>query len=435
MLLLLPMFGVLLLFAALCEASPGAESAQSISLGEQASYPVDPGTRFSVGNPEVIQVKSTQIAGGRSLLLVKGKSQGYSDLILLGDSGVRKTLAFRVVSKKQAALAKDGQNLLAAPNGLTMQPNGDGWLARGEVRSLDDWNVVSAMEAQGKGKWQSLARLHPLERVKAESRIRKVLKGAGLQGIEVKSSGSSIVLFGDADTQSDKELAETLAKQVARDARSEIRVPFEKGARLRFRARILEVLKNSASSLGLQWSEGVPSAVQVAGNFAKANIALEAALKIMEKKGQARLLSQPELLLNEKGIAELKVGGEIPIQLQTKHFSSVQWKPYGMSLRLELPGVSRKSLARARITVEITSLDPANGVEGVPAMRVSRMDTQVDMEIGKAVLLSGLMENRESRNISGIPLLGDIPVLGELFRSKDFQNNRSELVILLEARN
>ncbi len=431
--LILVLSGVLVLLAFYGqEAFP--ESGQTLSLGEQASFPVDPGTRFSVGNPEVIQVKSTQITGGKSLLLVKGKSQGYSDLIFLGDNGVRKTLAFRVVSKRQAALAKDGQKLLAAPEGLSLQPNGDGWLARGQVKNLDDWNVVSAMESQAKGKVQSLVKLHPLERVKAESRIRRLLKGAGLGGIFVKSAGSSVVLYGDAETVSDKELAEELARQVVRDTRFEVRVPFEKGARLRFRARILEVLKNSSSSLGLQWAEGVPSAVQVAGSVAKANIALEAALKIMEKKGQARLLSQPELLLNEKGVAELKVGGEIPIQMSTKNFSAVQWKPYGLSLRLELPGVSR-SLARARITVEITSLDPANGVDGIPAMRVSRMDTQVDMEVGKAVLLSGLMENRESRNLSGIPLLGDIPVLGELFRSRDFQHNRSELVILIEARN
>lgn len=426
-------FSWLLLPALLLPAGSRAEEPRTITLGEQTSISVDPGARFSLGNPEVIQVKSTQIAGGKSLLLVKGKSQGYSDLILLGDSGIRRTLAFRVVSKRQGAVAKDGQALLSAPHGMQLYPSGDGWVARGQARSLDDWNVVRTMEDQGKGKMRSLVKLHPLERAKAESTVRQRIKSAGLAGIEVKSAGNSIILHGDADSQADKELAEELARQVMRDARSQIRVPFERGARLRFRAKILEVLKNSGSSMGLQWSEGVPSAIQISSGFAKANLALEAALRMMEKKGQARLLSQPELLLNEKGVAELKVGGEIPVQMQTRNFSAIQWKPYGLLLKLELPGVAR-GLARARITVEITSLDPANGVDGVPALRVSRMDTQVDMEVGKAVLLSGLMENRESRNLKGIPLLGDIPVLGELFRSRDFQQNRSELVILIEAR-
>ena len=424
---------LLLAFCILLGANLRAENARTLSLGEQASLSVEPGTRFSVGNSEVIQVKSTQLPGGRSLLLVKGKSQGYSDLILLADSGERTSLAFRVVSKRQGALAKDGQSLLAVPEGVKLQPSGDGWVARGQARDLDDWNVVKAMEDQGKGRVQNLLRLHPLERLRAESRIRTLLKAGGLEGIGVRSAGNTLLLTGDARSQAEKELAEDLGRQVVKSVRSEIRVPFERGGRLRFRAKILELLKGSGASLGLQWQEGVPAALQVGTGTLKANLALEAALRLMEKKGQARLLSQPELLLNEKGVAELKVGGEIPIQLQTRNFSSVQWKPYGLLLRLELPGVSRGH-ARARITVEITSLDPANGAPGVPAMRVSRMDTQVDMEVGKAVLLSGLMENRESRNLSGIPLLADIPVLGELFRSRDFQKSRSELVILIEAR-
>lgn len=410
-----------------------AEEARTLSLGEQASLTVDAGTRFSIGNTEVLQVKATQVAGGRSLLLVKGKSQGYSDLILLSDGGVRTSLAFRVVSKRQGALAKDGQSLLAAPAGVQLQPSGEGWVARGQTKSLDDWNVVKALEDQGKGKVQNLLRLHPLERVRAESRIRLLLAAAGLEGVEVRSAGNTVLLTGDARSAGDKELAEDLARQVLRTARSEIRVPMERGGRLRFRAKILELLKSSASSLGFQWQEGIPSAVQVGTGGAKAALALEAALRVLEKRGQARLLSQPELLLNERGVAELKVGGEIPIQLQTKSFSSVQWKAYGLGLRLELPGVSGR-MARARITVDISSLDPANGANGVPAMRVSRLDTQVDLEVGRPVVLSGLMESRESRHVAGLPLLGDLPVLGELFRSRDFQKARSELVILVEAR-
>ncbi len=409
-----------------------SEPAQTLGLGEQKSFPVEPGTRFSLGNSEVIQVRPTQLGGGKSLLLVKGKSQGYSDLILIGPGSTPRTMAFRVVSKRQAAVVKDGESLLNAPSGVKLQANGDGWLASGEVKSSQDWNAVKALEERGKGKVQSLARLHPLQRAKAESQIRRLLKSAGIAGIEVKSAGNTVLVYGDADNAAEKELAESLAQEVFRGTRSHIRVPFEKGGRLRFRAKILEVLKNSGLSLGLKWPDSVPGALQVSQTFGKANIALEAALRIMEKRGQAKLLSQPELLLNEKGVAELKVGGEIPIQMQSRNFSAVQWKPYGLTLRLELPGVT-KNLARARISVEITSLDPANGSEGIPALRVSKMDTRVDMEVGKAVLLSGLMEKRDSRNHSGIPLLGDIPILGELFRSHDFQENRSELVILIEA--
>jgi hypothetical protein len=407
-----------------------AES-QTLAVGEQSSLPVDPGTRFSIGNGEVIQVRATQIPGGRSLLLVKGKSQGYSDLILLDAGGGRRSLAFRVFSRKEAALAARGIKA-ASPSGLLLQPSGGGWLARGSVKSLDDWNAERALEGQGKGKVQSIARLHPLERIRAESRIRRLFRDAGIESLGVKSAGSTVLIFGEAGSAAEKELAESLAQSVLRDARSQISVPFERGERLRFHARILEVLREGARSLGLRWAEEVPGAVQVSSGFAKASFALDATLRLLEKSGQARLLAQPQLLLNSKGTAELQVGGEIPIPTHTRFFSSVQWKRYGLTLHLDVPGVSRE-LARTHIVVEITSLDPANGADGVPALRLSRMETEVDMGIGKSVLLSGLLESRQSRSLSGIPLLGDIPILGELFRSRDFQENRSELVIVLEA--
>jgi pilus assembly protein CpaC len=288
------------------------------------------------------------------------------------------------------------------------------------------------MESAESGKFHNLTHLHPMERLKAENRILRLFRAAGLAHLQVTGAGDTILLSGDCKNAQEKALAEELAEQVFRGARSQLRVPFERGGQLMFRAKIMEVVSSEARSLGLQWQDGVPSAVSVGKALSKLNFSLEAALRILEKNGQAKVLSQPQLLLNEKGVAELKVGGEIPIPLQSKYSSSVQWKPYGLLLRLELPGISR-DLARAKITAEISGLDPGNGSDGIPALRVSRMETQVDLSIGKPVLLSGLMERRQSRSDSLVPLLGDIPILCELFRSRDFQENRSELVIFLEA--
>lgn len=421
-----------LLFLLFATHHAWAAPEETLAIGEQRSFPVEEGVRFSVGNPEVIQVKGTQLSQSGSILLVKGKSQGYSDLILMGDSGVRRTLAFRVVTKKQAALAADSRQLFRNSPGLSVEPSGEGWVAKGQARSLEDWNTVQAIGAQGKGRIQSFTELHPMERLKAESRILRLFRSAGLHDLEVRGAGNSIILRGNCRSAQEKALAEELAAQVVRGVRSHLKVPFEGGGRLRFRAKILEVVRTGAQSLGLRWEEGVPSAVVVGKSFSKLNFSLQAALKLLEKRGQARVLSQPQLLLNEKGVAELKVGGELPIPLQSRYSSSVQWKPYGLRLRLELPGMSH-NLARTQITAEISSLDPGNGAEGIPGIRLSRMETQVDMVIGKPVLLSGLMEKRQSRTAALIPWLGDIPILGELFQSKDFQENRSELVIILEA--
>lgn len=390
------------------------------------------GARFSVGNSEVISVKATRPSHGAPILLVKGKSQGYSDLIVIEEGGSQRTYSFRVVSKKQATLAQDGQKAFASSPGLKVTPQGDGWVATGKARSLDDWNAVKSLAGRAKGKVDSLAALHPLERLKAEARIQKLFRSAGLDHLTVRGAGNLVILEGDCKTEQEKALAEELASEVFRGYRSHLRVPFEYGGRLRFRAKILEVLRSGAQQVGLDWGGAVPGALLVSKALTKANFSLEAGLKILEKRGQARVLSRPELLLNEKGVAELKAGGEIPVPTRSRNSASVQWKPYGFLLRLELPGVSRQT-ARAKVTVEMSSLDPSNGSEGIPGIRMSRMETVVDLAIGRPVLLSGLMEQRQNRNLSLLPFLGDIPVLGELFRSREFQENQSELAILLEA--
>src|SRR3989344_169064 len=105
-----------------------AEDSLSLAIGEQKSIPIEAESRFSVGNPEVIKARATQIEGGKSLLLIKGKSQGYSDLVILGADGVRRSLSFRVYTKKQAAMAQDGHALLKPDSGLRFESQGQGWI-------------------------------------------------------------------------------------------------------------------------------------------------------------------------------------------------------------------------------------------------------------------------------------------------------------------
>jgi pilus assembly protein CpaC len=131
-------------------------------------------------------------------------------------------------------------------------------------------------------------------------------------------------------------------------------------------------------------------------------------------------------------MATLKVGGEIPITLKSLHFSYVQWKPYGLNLELAVPGVM-DTKARTNIRVEMTTLDAANGQDGVPATKLNHLETVVDLPFDKPIFLSGLMQDQTSEDIKGLAGLSSIPILGALFRSKDFQDKRSELVIALTA--
>lgn len=402
-----------------------------LSLGEQTEIPVASGVRYSVGNPQVLSVKTTQLAEGKVHLLVRGKSQGYSDLLILGPNGSEKKV-FRVVNKKQGTALKDLQFSLSQVPGLVLMPHGDKWVAEGKVHSLKDFNLLQTYIANSNGKVVDRSQLDPFVRFGAEEQLRKMLGSAGLSHLEVKGVSSQIWLEGAVGSKEEKEVAESLAKEVFASAKSSVRVAFEAREILRFKVQILEMVKTENSNQGFEWGNSIPGIVQLHQKILKGQFSLEATLQLLEQKGLVKVLSKPEISLNAEGTAELKVGGEIPIVLKSAHFANVQWKPYGLSLRLETPGVAN-NLARTNVTVEISTLDHANAIDGLPATKLNHMQTVVDLSLGKTIFLSGLMQNSTGENIQSLPLLGDIPVLGALFRSKNYQQQKSELVMAISA--
>ncbi len=420
-----------LFFSSFALASPG--DGKVLAIGEQVQLDLPDGSRFSVGNPEVIQVKLLpKTKDGEGGLLIKGKSQGYSDLWIFPPEKQPKSFDFRVVTKKQATLVADSEKIISFGKDLKMEPLAGGWLVTGKAKRLEEWQKMQAVRSQAKGGFQGLMEIHPMERLKAESKIQRLFRQANLRQLEVRGVGNYIVLEGSCDSKEQKLFAESLASQVFQPIQSFLEVPFEKAVTFRYRAKILEIKRSSAHQFGIRWNQSGPAAISFSKSFTKAGFSWAAALDFLEKNGGARVLSQPELLLNEKGIAELKVGGEIPISLVSKESANVQWKPYGLHVRIEAPGSSKKK-TRTKISVEISSLDPNTGINQMPGIRLSKMETVVDLKHGEPVLLSGLMDSRQSKLSDQLPFLADIPILGALFQSEDFRSDRSELLLAIEV--
>ena len=401
---------------------------EHLAVGEQRSIAIEAQTRYSVGNPEVIQVKTTQLSGGKSLLLVKAKHQGYSDLVLITSSGKQKQIFYRVGAKQEASLGRDIKNSLSNTKGIEVSPKGRQWFVQGEVKRIEDYNVLRTLA--DKSNVQNFARLHVLSRRLAEKDIQALLDRAGLKDVHVRGAGSQIWLEGNVDSKASKELAESLGKEIFPSLRSYLRVPFSPTEILRFKVHILELAKTKQNSTGFNWSEAIPDILQIQQKLFKTAFSLKASLALLSRKGLVRVLSEPEIVLNEEGLAELKVGGEVPISLKSKFFAQVQWKPYGLGLKIEVPGVYR-NVIRTKVEVEVSALDHSNAADGIPAIKTNRMQTIVDLNINRTLFLSGLIQESNGETISAIPILGDIPILGELFRSKSFQENKSELVMAI----
>ena len=405
----------------------------TLAIGQQHSLKVLPGIRFSVGNPQVIRVKATQSKTGQGVLLVRALAQGFSDLVLFEPEGERR-LSFRVHAKRSGAQLRETQRLIGSMPGVHLIPQAGRWLVSGKPRKLRDYNLIRRLADRGESRLYADIRLSRDLRQRAQTRIAAVLRDAGIETVSVRGAGERLWLAGEVFSAAAAATALALARDVLQTAESRIKVVFERGEVLRFRIHILELRRMRSSRTGLQWSQSIPRILAIHKQILRSDFSLESTLNFLAQRGYARILSRPEVIVNEAGVAELNVGGEIPIRLRSRKRQTVEWKPYGLHLRVEVPAAG-KDLVRARLSVAVSSLDQANAIDGIPALTHNKMETQVDLSRTRTVFLSGLLQSERSTTVNQLPLLGDIPVLGALFRSKDFQQRRSELVIAVTALN
>ena len=110
------------------------------------------------------------------------------------------------------------------------------------------------------------------------------------------------------------------------------------------------------------------------------------------------------------------------------------FKEFGIRLRFT-PNIARNGAIRLKVQPEVSTLDFANGlvISGfeIPSLRTRRAETEVELREGQHLAVAGLLDNETTRNLTKIPILGDIPILGELFRSRSLRQRRTELVVLV----
>ena len=166
---------------------------------------------------------------------------------------------------------------------------------------------------------------------------------------------------------------------------------------------------------------------------------LLALLDLQEQTGRARTLAEPNLLAGNKDTATFLAGGEIPVPVVQPGEGNttrvtIQYKEFGVRLRFVAEMLS-DSLVKLNVTPEVSSLDFTNGIElsgfRIPAFRTRRVSTTVDVRRDQSMIISGLFNNEQERIKTGIPLLKDLPVIGDLFSSQSWKNNDSELLVVV----
>jgi pilus assembly protein CpaC len=164
------------------------------------------------------------------------------------------------------------------------------------------------------------------------------------------------------------------------------------------------------------------------------------AINALEQRGLARSLAEPNLTALSGDTASFLAGGEYPIPVSAGNNTvSVDYKRYGVGLAFT-PTVLRDGLINLKVEPEVSQIDPNNsislgaGLPAVPALIVRRASTTLELRDGQSFVIGGLLQNVSKSQQDQIPWLGDVPVLGQLFASRTYQKNESDLVIIVTPR-
>lgn len=168
---------------------------------------------------------------------------------------------------------------------------------------------------------------------------------------------------------------------------------------------------------------------------------LLALLDAQEQKGLSRTLAEPDVLAGNRDTATFLAGGEIPIPIVQGGASgsgantvTIMFKEFGVKLKF-VPEILNDSLIKLSLAPEVSSIDNNNAITlsgfRIPAFLTRRISTTVDVKRDQSLIISGLFNNSRNMVRTGIPYLQDIPILGQLFSSRQWQNDETELLVVV----
>lgn len=213
-------------------------------------------------------------------------------------------------------------------------------------------------------------------------------------------------------------------------------------------AEIVEIRKSALENLGIQWQQeingpsvGVTADAEIrAGRARTVNpflwrvglaSAITSRINLLEQQGDAYVIATPQLTSRCGGTADFTAGGELPIPIASGPGQiSVEFKPYGIRLQIE-PRCDTQGNIRAKLGMEMSQIDRSVTVMGVPGLLTRKASTELDLVDGRSMLVSGLTSLRVSDELNQVPGVGDVPLLGNLFRNKNQGGERTELVLLI----
>ena len=296
-----------------------------------------------------------------------------------------------------------------------------------------------------------------------KERLQQILPG---ETIEVRTANDGIVLSGTVSSTAKLDRALDLANRYAPDRVSNLMSvggTQQVMLKVRFAEMQRSVSKSLDASLGIRstsdtvggtigtgilsngtrldgiFDDGTTTSPNESNGafslgFSAGSLEFAVLLEALESKGMVRTLAEPNLTALSGQEAKFLAGGEYPIPVSSQDGISIEYKPFGVELNFT-PVVVDGDIINLTINAAVSSIDTSNSViaDGfeVNAFRRRETSTTVEMRDGESFAIAGLLQD-DFRDLNGqVPWVGDIPIIGALFRSSEYQRSQSELVIIV----
>lgn len=302
------------------------------------------------------------------------------------------------------------------------------------------------------------------------SDVKRVAAGDGtIIDVKVFDDTHEILLLGKRDGVTDLRIwgrdGTTIAYLVnvlaAPVAQSPAPPTLQAEATILIKAKLIEVKKTALRDIGIDWADiaegpvfgmldelvtnehfriipdtvegldGLPLELGTNNHYFAMTTVIESVVNLLVNHGDARLLAEPTLTCISGGQADFLVGGEVPIPVQNQDGAlNVIFKQFGIILNVA-PYASETGLIRTKVGVEVSSVDKAISVLGIPGFATRKTNTEMNVQSGETMIVAGLFNSEDAKTVVKVPGLGSLPILGELFKSRQFRRGETELVVLV----
>lgn len=368
--------------------------------GEARVIEVGAVNRIAIGNGKIA---STAVIEKTKLLII-AQEVGLTNILLWNKPNFSREIRLRVTALNVLKQQRDIKAALSSLSNINVVRRGDRLYVEGNIQSREDLSKITALTDQYANLINSTKLdIDTVPAYKQESQMlvfdlyfvefkKGYLENLGVNWAK-SFNGFNIGIFGEASRGS------TYLRPLPQDTGT-----------------------GGSFTLPADKQRGVSASVN-------ASIAIPSVIQLAVDSGDAFVLASPSIATRNGGQARFVAGGEVPIPTVSQNGTNVTFKPYGILIEIA-PKLDAFSNITGILKAEVSKIDPTVSVGGIPGFTTRRTETDFSVKTGDAIILSGLYSQDGSTDIQKVPGLGDVPLLGNLFKSTGTIRNQTEVYLV-----